>query len=281
MTQTNQIISFWDMLKSFDSGDVLTVISLCSNMQKKVERTVEILQSKEHPTIEFDSNEWLDLLAATDRIKKLSLKFSLLGVEKSCDDLSYQIRRLEGSNGYAGEDFYYHVHKYLLAMVMGFINGMSDTPVFIMSGGSKDFWEPNIPLFGESVGEAFPSISYEINEAGKCQALSRWTACVMHLMRALEIGFRAMAKHYGVDPVNDWNTILDQVQLKLKAVSTKNEGKQEEQWASEVETHFHFLKKAYRNHAMHPLARYGEEDAIEIFDNTGSFFRQLATRLGE
>ncbi|HST51346.1 MAG TPA: hypothetical protein VLJ61_04985 [Pyrinomonadaceae bacterium] len=45
--------------------------------------------------------------------------------------------------------------------------------------------------FGQKVADRFPSASYDIAEASKCFALERNTACVMHLMRAAEVGLKA------------------------------------------------------------------------------------------
>jgi len=58
------------------------------------------------------------------------------------------------------------------------------------------------PLFGEAVENAFPDVSYDIAEAGKCRAFGRWTATVMHLMRVLEAGLAALGRHVGVEPAD-------------------------------------------------------------------------------
>ncbi|HWN42015.1 MAG TPA: hypothetical protein VNW71_07310, partial [Thermoanaerobaculia bacterium] len=47
--------------------------------------------------------------------------------------------------------------------------------------------------FGEGVAAAFPSAVIDIEEAGKCYALSRYTACVFHLMRVMESALRVLA----------------------------------------------------------------------------------------
>jgi hypothetical protein len=55
-----------------------------------------------------------------------------------------------------------------------------------------DFIFPERPLFGETVGQKFPSCAFEIEEAGKCLGFSRNTAAVFHLMRALEVAIKAI-----------------------------------------------------------------------------------------
>ena len=53
-------------------------------------------------------------------------------------------------------------------------------------------------LFGDDVARAFPSSKGDIDEAGKCLALDRGTACVFHLMRILEIGLQLLAAKLGI-----------------------------------------------------------------------------------
>jgi hypothetical protein len=42
--------------------------------------------------------------------------------------------------------------------------------------------------FGKNITDAFPSSTFDVSEAGACYASARWTACVFHLMRSLEVG---------------------------------------------------------------------------------------------
>ena len=135
------------------------------------------------------------------------------------------------------------------------------------------------PLFGECVEDEFPDVSYDIAEAGKCRALGRWTATVMHLMRVLESGLAALAKHLDVPSGENWNSVLGAIEGKLREVRRKVDGREEEQWAAEAGVHLRFIKNAWRNHAMHPLERYDEERAVQIFENTRSFLQHLAGKL--
>lgn len=135
------------------------------------------------------------------------------------------------------------------------------------------------PLFGELVEDAFPDVAYDIAEAGKCRALGRWTATVMHLMRVLESGLAALAKHLDVPSGENWNSVLGAIEGKLREVRRRVDGRDEEQWAAEAGVHLRFIKNAWRNHAMHPLERYDEERAAQIFENTRSFMQHLAGKL--
>jgi hypothetical protein len=52
-------------------------------------------------------------------------------------------------------------------------------------------------LFGAEVTTAFPSASYDIEEAAHCLAFDRWTAAVFHLARAAEIATVIIGRQVG------------------------------------------------------------------------------------
>ena len=147
----------------------------------------------------------------------------------------------------------------------------------------EDLYSPSSPLFGERVHEHFPTVAEEIAEAGKCLALRRSTACVMHLMRVLEAGLHCLADEVGVAFENkNWNVIIDQIEKKLREMSSLTHGddwKKTQQFYSEAAVHFRVLKDAWRNHAMHVKERYSEERAESIFQSVRAFMQHLSTKL--
>ncbi len=83
-----------------------------------------------------------------------------------------------------------------------------------------------VKAFGDDVAIAFPSASYDIEEATKCLALERGTACVFHLMRVMEICLRVVAKSLQdptVDPATNpnWGCILRRIDEELAKPPTK------------------------------------------------------------
>lgn len=140
----------------------------------------------------------------------------------------------------------------------------------------------NPRLFGASVFSAFPSANDDIFEAGMCLALSRSTACVMHLNRALECGLAALAKTVGVGKQNDWGKYISKIDSEIEA-RTKTSGARsaDEQFYAEASANFDRLRRAYRNPTMHPEKTYSEDRAEEILIATKSFMAHLATRLSE
>ena len=154
-------------------------------------------------------------------------------------------------------------------------------PLFAMPPGSASFYDQPKPLFGERVDTSFPSSADDVAEAGRCFALGRWTAAVMHLMRALETPLALLAARVGVDEAVNWNKSLNEIEGKLRAVSKRDHGATEEQWAAEAASHFRSIKNAWRNHVMHGRSFYDEDRATEILEAVRALMRSLASRLAE
>jgi hypothetical protein len=162
-----------------------------------------------------------------------------------------------------------------------FIAESGSIALIALNAGHSACFDPPTPLFGEEVDDAFPSAAVEISDAGKCRAAGLWTACVMHLMRALEPALTALARSMDVVPDQNWNSALNQIEGKLREIRKSNGGAEGEQWASEAVLQLRAVKNAWRNHAMHARVRYNEEEAIRIFDSVKYLMQVLAARLFE
>jgi hypothetical protein len=137
-------------------------------------------------------------------------------------------------------------------------------------------------LFGESVFEKFPSANDDIYEAGACLALERSTACVMHLMRVVEVGLRCLANEMGVGHQNDWGSYLREIDKELaRRMKTSGARSADEQFFSEAHIGFEGMKRAWRNSTMHPEKTYSQDRAEEILTAVRSFMRHLATNISE
>lgn len=135
-------------------------------------------------------------------------------------------------------------------------------------------------FFGPLVTKNFPSVAFDITECGNCFAAGRFTACVFHLMRALEIGLSAFAKIFGVssDRAN-WHNIIEQIESKIRETRAKNltsDEKRKYEIYAQAANGFMFFKEAWRNYTAHARGKYTEEEADNIFRNVQSFMNKLA-----
>lgn len=162
-----------------------------------------------------------------------------------------------------------------------FVAEAANVSLLTLSATHADFLDPKAPLFGQQVQDAFPSAGPDIADAGRSRALGLWTACVMHLMRALEPALSALAASPKVEAGQNWNTALNQIDAELRNIRKSTHAAAEEQWASEAVLQFRAIKNAWRNQAMHGAGRYGEDDAVRIYESVKFLMQTLAARLSE
>jgi len=135
-------------------------------------------------------------------------------------------------------------------------------------------------LFGKEELERFPTAISEVEEAGKCYALGRNTACVFHLMRTTEIGLRTIAKELSVpfDSNGSWGSLLKQIKDAAEKLHPSDE------WTDfyrDIIARLHAVKDAWRNPTMHFDRSYSQDEAKDIFAMVSSFIRHLAVKLKE
>lgn len=138
------------------------------------------------------------------------------------------------------------------------------------------------PLFGDQVANKFGKTTSDIQEAGKCFAVGRYTACVFHLMRIMEFAVQYLGAKLGISLVTEknWANILDQVDKAIKTLPTKNSSqKAKRNRLSEASAHLRMVKDAWRNDVMHPKETYTDEEAERVFRNVKDFMVHLATKL--
>ena len=86
----------------------------------------------------------------------------------------------------------------------------------------EDRWlyEQKQPIFGDPVHNGFRKAQKDISAAGRCFALDETTACVFHLMRAVESGLHAFADHMQLDvsmmEQENWKNVIDQIEKKIR-----------------------------------------------------------------
>jgi len=143
-------------------------------------------------------------------------------------------------------------------------------------------------LFGADVARAFPSVIVDIEEAGKSFALERYTACVFHLMRVMEVGLRELARSLSepsLDPKKNpsWEQILRRCDDELKKPRKERcaEWQGDDQFFSEATASLRAVKDAWRNPTMHVDISYDEDKSRDVFSTVGVFMRALARKLKE
>jgi len=147
----------------------------------------------------------------------------------------------------------------------------------------KDYFQKD-DLFGAEVGERFKGASFDIKEAGNCYALSRYTACVFHLMRVAESGLKAIGKRVGFsDDRPVWEAVLNYINAEIR----RDRDKMSELFKGDLEfiggiaAHMHAVNIAWRRRVAHVERTYTQEEAKQIFNATKSLMQHLAKNLSE
>ena len=135
-------------------------------------------------------------------------------------------------------------------------------------------------LFGDSVNNKLPDASFDIEEAGNCFATNRYTACVFHLMRAMEKAVQKLGDNLGVMLVNEkvWQTIIGDIREELKKKFPNSKDSNRIKYEN-ILGHLETVKIAWRNPTMHPKATYTDEEAYNIMHNVEIFMVDLASIL--
>lgn len=133
------------------------------------------------------------------------------------------------------------------------------------------------------VPDKFPSATFDVEEAGKCMALGRGTACVFHLTRVLELGLRALARVFDIPYAPSWEGYLKQIHAKIEVKWQQKdpEWKKVEAFYKDVAGGLQTARYAWRNPTIHVAKKYTPEEATEIYRAVQGFMANLATQVDE
>jgi hypothetical protein len=135
--------------------------------------------------------------------------------------------------------------------------------------------------------EKFPSTAFDIEEATKCFALNRYTACVFHLGRIAEIATVTIAKSVEYESWKEgFSDALKYIDDNLKVLRTDRQRakpafKGRKQFLSELSIHMHTVIDAWRNQVSHMDSKYTEEEAQRIYSTTRYLMQHLSSELSE
>ena len=262
------LVSLWDIMIVYKAERFLGITQKLATIIRRIEN----MPSQNDLIVPSSHDTWrVELERIEDDCKALSLEFAIDEIQRITSNLKiYDYARLGQRFSNLYERLYDETKRNLFLYV---------------PKEKKRFYTESHDKFGLDT-ERFPSAKDEIEEAGKCYATGRNTACVLHLMRILEIGLNALAKNFGIPyEHSNWDKIINQIPGKINAIE-RNPNKppnwqDDRKFYSELASHFRFIKDAYRNYAMHVHERYDEGKAHSLYLQTSEFMRHLATKLSE
>jgi hypothetical protein len=142
------------------------------------------------------------------------------------------------------------------------------------------------PIEGwEEILEAFPGALDNFEEASRCLALGRNTACVYHLSGIVQEALEAVSRELSIplDPTSDtWNGLISKIN---KAVEGKQLSEPREEWKAneafyaELLQDLKAIKNAWRNPTMHFRRTYSDGDSIKAYARVQEFMDHISTRM--
>ena len=135
-------------------------------------------------------------------------------------------------------------------------------------------------LFSAVVAERFSAAIPDMDEAARCFAFERPTACIFHLMRVTEFALYEIAQLLEIeDHAPTWEPIIRKIDAELKEDYKKRKFKGSQDLLANMSTHLHAVKVAWRNKTMHVEKVNTMEHAKEIYDATTGLMRYLGENL--
>ena len=160
---------------------------------------------------------------------------------------------------------------------------LEDLVILRLDGEEGGLYREQYPM-GEDVYRSFPSARYDATEAARCLALHFATACVFHLMRAVESGLNVLAAKFGVVGGNpNWQHILSRIDREITLLESQAPAgwRDEKEFYSAARRSIDAMKDPIRNSVMHVRSRYDPDKAREIFFHVRTFLVHLSAKLQE
>jgi hypothetical protein len=296
--QPGQLVSLWDMNEFFVS-ELYSFMETLSEAESSLARDADA---------EVSTNDRNRILQTTLAIWRHCQNAGLGAPSDSLTFLCGQLMRRVSDPEYENYGKSGAIYQDIKTFRQSLINALEPKCFLYMPASDAVYYDQK-DLFG--VKRKFPTANKELKAAGNCYATTNYTACVFHLMRAVEIGAKAMVaemkaqKHIGIcvpvkgvktfkrKPVElcDWQTLIGGLRTALnkleEGASTNTEKKRRHAYFSEAIAVFSHFKDAWRNPPIHghDIARdrklYFRGEATDIMNNTRHFMRHIAIHCKE
>ena len=216
-------------------------------------------------------------LETSETAKQLGFTLTAMKLDKLADDIEQG--QCKGTALYIA-----------LEEVLGRLYDESDCiHFFVLPADMVPYYESDLSaLFGNETLSAFPGILEDLEEACKCFALQRFTACVFHLMRCLEAVCNALA--LSLDPnvgkLYGWGDYAKHAEKCMEGKG-KNSNGMPSHWPGsmpffeEALADLRAVYKAFRNPTMHIEKVYTEERAKTIFEASRALIKDIALHVDE
>ena len=280
MPDTN--VNLWQNLKA---GDVISLWDIMTDLWIQGDQFYMVAQSLDMLAMKKgfeDSSFFKNLMSddATPEMMKMTdsqtLKDVLIfteyfGLKTSTDVIKQNINLAKD-----GATLNKHVIHALIQMVR---SELSQRGFLMINSDKKEYWEEGIPNKGESGIDKFPAAIEDLAEGHRCFAVSRYTATVFHLMRAMEIVVRGLADKIDANIISEktgetlcWGVLVGNIKAPIDKMP---KGKKKDDWCK-AHALLHSVNRSFRTETAHPKKTYTEEEAKAVVDSVRAFISELS-----
>lgn len=251
---------------------------------RKIEKLTAILKSIEKPKFVIKRKHCEGLIEAFQKVGKGCGSLNLLAAKESCDEIVSLCSKSDDTRVPKASE----IQALFIELNKRIEVELKAHTFLCIPKEQSDFYKDPLKDWQTTIA-AFPKATHDIEEASKCLALRRNTACVFHLMRVMGAGVAALGKSLN-EPTLDashnltWDNVLRRCAKELE----KPFKQMSPVWQSDKEfyatstTKLFAVKDAWRNPNAHELGeKYTDEEAEDIYRTVRSFMRHLATKLKE
>ncbi|MFZ1702343.1 MAG: hypothetical protein WBO10_02735 [Pyrinomonadaceae bacterium] len=224
-----------------------------------------------------------------ESIRPILTRAKGLSVELSLDISLSQIDEI-----LSGLDFDYSVislRRALMGLKSTILREIELSPRILWISREKVKFLVDEAPFSEGVSRKFNRVNYDISEASRCLAIARYSACVMHLQKVVEVGLQAFAAWAQVSGIvgqlqlknPNWGAMLEPLRKEFRERTMENSWPDgvDPQFCENVRAFIESVRTAWRNPSMHFGRQYDEKEAEDIYFAVRGFMRFLASHLDE
>lgn len=268
--------SLWEIMHELKSGEFLKAYQQASvfhQMVAGVPKGQGMALPVEDVQVHMEAYEFL-----ADQLVALGLGASSQPLKRAVDVLSQGKAKIQAERELllfdAGQTM--KLGNHLTQATERIADDFRAQAVLVLKPEEAELYASSRDAFGAKVNDTF-GIGEEIEHAGKCLALGEGTACVFHLMRAMESVVSQLGDKLDVTIIDKDNVSLTwgKILANMKApIEKMPKGNLRDLW-SEAHALLYHVKEAWRNDTMHPKQTYTYAQAKEVFDATKAFMNRL------
>lgn len=217
------------------------------------------------------------LKIASDQLAALRNECVVLEANVTLAAVDRLVGKLRDAQGMSQEDLVHHAES----IESRLFDELTSKELFVLTAKQSALFKG--ADFSHEVISRFPSAAYDLDEAAKCLGLSRSTASVFHLMRAMESALRAIHLCLKITSPSDatarnWGAVLNRIRDNIKG---RGNAFAERDLFQEMYALLDAVKDAWRNGTMHVEDKKTESEAEAILIAVRSFMTKVASRMDE